>query len=471
MVVSVMAPETAETLFATAEESFIRTRTPTSASPLPVFEQERLAETRQRARSSLSWRTLANGGIPLVAMAGACAALWLLFPPVHLRPVAIVCASATLVFALLVRFETPRGFTTAAQLAFVPMMFVIPPALLVPAVCLAIALAWVPRLVSGAVSPWRLLEVPKNAWFAVGPAWALALLSADHRSTHQATIVLLLAALGAQFVGDFLVSSASLWFTMGVGWKENFSDAWIYGVDLAMSSVAFAVAVLAAHSDFAPLLVMPMAGLLAYFAHERTRRLEQMIELNETYHGTAMLLGEVIGDDDEYTGIHSQEVVKLAVAVADELGLSPDQRRNTEFAALLHDVGKIAIPKGIINKPGKLTAEEWAVMQTHSEEGERMLSRIGGFMKDVGCVVRSHHERWDGGGYPDNLIGAQAPIEARIITVCDSWNAMRTNRPYRQALSLEAAMDEIIANTNTQFDPDVAAALMRVVKRDRAPLT
>jgi putative nucleotidyltransferase with HDIG domain len=175
-----------------------------------------------------------------------------------------------------------------------------------------------------------------------------------------------------------------------------------------------------------------MLALLAYFAHERTQRLKHLLELNETYRGTAVLLGEVIGADDAYTGAHSHDVVHLAVAVAEQLGLTADRKRNIEFGALLHDIGKIAVPNRIINKPGKLTDEEWAIMKTHCAEGEKMLARIGGFMTEVGTIARNHHERWDGNGYPDGLIGDASPMESRIITACDSWNAMTTTAPTAQ---------------------------------------
>ena len=127
------------------------------------------------------------------------------------------------------------------------------------------------------------------------------------------------------------------------------------------------------------------------------------------------------------------------MAVGERLGLSAEGLRNLEFGALLHDVGKIAIPNEIINKPGKLDPYEWQVIKTHTIEGQAMLDRVGGFMSDVGRIVRSHHERWDGGGYPDGLAGEAIPIEARIIAACDSWNAMTTCRCYRTALPLRAA--------------------------------
>ena len=112
------------------------------------------------------------------------------------------------------------------------------------------------------------------------------------------------------------------------------------------------------------------------------------------------------------------------------------QRRLVEFGALLHDVGKIAIPKEIINKPGPLDEPEWQVIRTHTIEGQRMLAEIGGLMREVGEVVRCSHERFDGGGYPDGLAGDEIPIESRIVFCCDAYNAMTTDRPYRDALPM-----------------------------------
>jgi putative nucleotidyltransferase with HDIG domain len=155
--------------------------------------------------------------------------------------------------------------------------------------------------------------------------------------------------------------------------------------------------------------------------------------------------------------------VSLALAVGDALGLDGAQRRNLEFGALLHDVGKVAIPKEIINKPGKLDPAEWTIIKTHTVEGQRMLDRVGGFMRNVGLIVRSHHERWDGGGYPDGLAGDAIPLEARIISCCDSWNAMTTTRSYRAAMPFEAAVAEIRAGAGGQFDPRVADALLATV--------
>ncbi len=126
-------------------------------------------------------------------------------------------------------------------------------------------------------------------------------------------------------------------------------------------------------------------------------------------------------------------------------------------------MGKIAIPKEIINKPGRLDPDEWTIIKTHTLEGQKMLDRVGGFMAAVGQIVRSHHERWDGGGYPDGLAGEQIPLEARIISCCDSWNAMRTDRPYRNALAVDVALAELLSNAGKQFDPHVVDTFVRLV--------
>jgi HD-GYP domain-containing protein (c-di-GMP phosphodiesterase class II) len=151
-----------------------------------------------------------------------------------------------------------------------------------------------------------------------------------------------------------------------------------------------------------------------------------------------------------------------ATTVADELGLDPDERRDAEFTALLHDVGKIRIPSSIINKAGPLDADERALIETHAVEGEQMLEQVGGVLGHIGRLVRSCHEHWDGRGYPDGLVGGQIPRVARIVCACDGFSAMTTDRPYRAARTEEEALAEMQRCAGTQFDPQVVAALARV---------
>jgi len=156
-------------------------------------------------------------------------------------------------------------------------------------------------------------------------------------------------------------------------------------------------------------------------------------------------------------------VVDLTLAVVSELGLSSRERRDAEFAALLHDVGKVRVPNEIINKPGPLTAEERAVIDRHTIEGERMLHKVGGLLGEIGRIVRSCHERYDGSGYPDGLAGEAIPLPARIVACCDAFNAMTSDRSYRKALPLDDALAELRRGRGSQFDPRVVDALVGVV--------
>jgi HD-GYP domain-containing protein (c-di-GMP phosphodiesterase class II) len=158
-------------------------------------------------------------------------------------------------------------------------------------------------------------------------------------------------------------------------------------------------------------------------------------------------------------------VVALSLEVADELGLDARERRNVELGALLHDVGKIAIPNDIINKPGALSPEEWIVIKTHTVEGQRMLDRVGGVLREIGLVVRGSHERWDGKGYPDGLAGERIPVASCVVSCCDAFNAMTTTRSYRAAMSTAAALAELRAHAGTQFSPTVVEALLSVLER------
>jgi HD-GYP domain-containing protein (c-di-GMP phosphodiesterase class II) len=163
-------------------------------------------------------------------------------------------------------------------------------------------------------------------------------------------------------------------------------------------------------------------------------------------------------------------VVTLVLAVSDRLGLSKLDRDLAEFTALLHDVGKVNVSKAIINKPGPLSIEERTLIETHTLEGERMLVQVGGLLAEVGRLVRSCHERWDGQGYPDGLAGEQIPIVARIVCACDAFSAMTSDRSYRKARPIDRALAEVARCAGTYFDPRVAAALIEVVREETPSL-
>ncbi|MFN0154078.1 MAG: HD-GYP domain-containing protein, partial [Gaiella sp.] len=243
---------------------------------------------------------------------------------------------------------------------------------------------------------------------------------------------------------------------------------WVFLIDacLAPAGLAFAIASAQAHYSF--LVALPVVALLSVFARERRSRIDHALELTGAYRGTALLLGDVIEADDAYTGSHSRDVVQLSLAVADDLGLDAATRRQVEFTALLHDVGKIRIPAEVINKRGPLDPEELALMRTHTVQGEAMLTGVGGVLAEIGRLVRSCHERWDGKGYPDGLLTDETPLVSRIVCACDAYNAMTTDRSYRRALDDAEAVQELRAGAGTQFDPLVVSALLRVIATEQA---
>jgi putative nucleotidyltransferase with HDIG domain len=369
----------------------------------------------------------------------------------------------TLAVAGRVRFHFGAGFTVPTQLAFVPMVLLLPARYVPLLVPLALVIGMAPDVARGRTRPLRLFVTLANSWFALGPALVLALGQVDGPS---APIALLVAALAAQVVGDFLGNALREWLRMGISLRELVDEmVSVYLIDVALAPVGLALAFAGEQRPWSILLVLPLLALLSVFSRERRARLEQLIELNDAYRGTALVLGDVVESDDAYTGEHCKGVVRLALDVASELGLDPDRRRRTEFGALLHDIGKLAVPKEIINKPGRLDEREWAVIKMHTIEGQRLLDRVGGIMRDVGAIVRASHERWDGTGYPDGLEGEQIPLEARIVATCDAFNAMTTTRPYRAAMPLHEALAELQRSAGSQFDPTVVDALLRVIAR------
>jgi putative nucleotidyltransferase with HDIG domain len=166
---------------------------------------------------------------------------------------------------------------------------------------------------------------------------------------------------------------------------------------------------------------------------------------------------------------HSRAVAELSGEVADELGLDAASRQEVEIAALLHDIGKLALMEQIVDKPDGLDAGEVELIKTHPVHGQALLERAGKPFADVAPIVRSCHERWDGTGYPDGLAGEDIPLAARIIFCCDAYDAMTSDRPYSTAVSPTRALAELWASAGTQFDPHVASALVRALGRAREP--
>jgi putative nucleotidyltransferase with HDIG domain len=188
-------------------------------------------------------------------------------------------------------------------------------------------------------------------------------------------------------------------------------------------------------------------------------RCQLVDELEGAFLTTLGVLADAVELQDAYTADHANEVADLAVAVGGRMGIGGPELDRLRYGALLHDVGKIGVPGELLRKTGPLTPEEREKMDTHTAIGARMLERIP-FLAPVAPLVRSAHERVDGGGYPDGLRGEEIPRGAMIIATCDAYHAMTSDRSYRRAMPKDAAIRELHAGAGTQFDPDVVSALV-----------
>jgi HD-GYP domain-containing protein (c-di-GMP phosphodiesterase class II) len=374
---------------------------------------------------------------------------------------AIVVTVVAYVAAAQVRFPVGSAWTAPTQLVFVPMLFVLPTPY-VPLIVGACSLAdQVPQALRGQLSAARAMARVADSFYSLGPALVLVLFGAQVFSwTHWP---LFLLAFLAQIPFDAGAGLTRTWFAERVPPSAQLPMLWLYLTDACLSCIGLVIAASAAEQPGLVLLALPLVAVLGLLARERRQRLDFGLALSTAYRGTATLLGYVVEADDQYTGAHSRDVVDLARDTSAVLGLRASQRRAVEFAAMLHDVGKIFVPKEILRKPQELDAYEWQIIHSHTIQGERILKQVGGALARVARIVRSSHERFDGRGYPDGLAGEMIPIESRIVAVCDAFSAMTTDRPYRVAMPVDAALEELRGCAGTQFDPQVVQALQRVL--------
>ena len=368
-----------------------------------------------------------------------------------------------------VEFQMGATWTDPSQLMLVPMFFLLPTEMVPAFVAFGMLISRLPDYLSGGVHVDRAINRIADAIYSIAPT--VVLLAAGATEPQWSLWPVFVLAFAAQLAFDAATTWLRIYFATGAVPAKLFDEVRAtYLVDALLAPVGLLVAVEAARNPATILVAVPLFALVALFARERVARIESAFTLSSAYQGTAELLGEVLSTSDEYTGSHSRSVLVLAHQVAERLGLDELEIREVEYGSLLHDIGKLAIPNEIINKPGKLTPEEMDVMRTHTLKGAAMLARIGGVLGEAGHVIRGHHENFDGSGYPDGLRGEEIPIASRVISACDAFNAMTTDRPYRSAMSIDEAVVELRACSGTQFDPAVTEALIACVTEweDRA---
>jgi diguanylate cyclase (GGDEF)-like protein/putative nucleotidyltransferase with HDIG domain len=271
-------------------------------------------------------------------------------------------------------------------------------------------------------------------------------------------------------------------------WTERFS--WLLPHYVAFGAVGGAIALAYEAIDLYGLAVFVLPLLLmrktmaAYLGHteKSTKKLREAAEtirsqnisleqanrlLRERSTAAMESLSATVDARDAYTAGHSRRVQQLALAIGRELGMSPAELDLLGQAALFHDIGKLAIPDAILLKPSTLSSDEWTLMQRHADEGARIIDRLG-FLGDAVPAIRHHHERWDGAGYPDALVGEEIPLGARIIHVADALDSMLTNRIYKPARPAGEALDELRRGAGSQFCPRTVSALERLLEGDDA---
>ena len=242
---------------------------------------------------------------------------------------------------------------------------------------------------------------------------------------------------------------------------------WLVGVITTMASITVLLMALepSVFNYVATFALLGSMGLLAFTSASRalnfSARYEASVlyveEVKRSYRSLRQVVTTAMNLRDDVTGAHSDRVVGLSLELGRRLGLVEERLHHLEWAAFLHDIGKIGVHEGILTKPGPLDAGEWGEMQQHPYFSHSILDQVE-YLQEEAEIVYCHHERYDGMGYPRGLSSAEIPLEARVFAVADAYDAMVSPRPYRQTLSHEQAVQEVLRHGGTQFDPQVVAA-------------
>ncbi len=315
--------------------------------------------------------------------------------------------------------------------------------------------------------------------------------STTHHLVWPAVIAPTLVAAGANFAvsaglltGIISLSRATSPRTV---WSEHFIWLWPHYLVLGLLGLAiasayqaiglwgiavFVVPPLMMRLSFKQYLDKTTKGVLelrkahAELQTAHTQLTVALTNLDKAYDGTLRSLVAALDARDSETGGHSSRVAELTASIAEEMGIPKDseQGRIIAWGALLHDVGKIAVPDAILRKPSKLSDEEWMTMRTHARAGYEIVKDVD-FLASAAEIVLAHHERWDGAGYPRGLAGDQIPLGARIFMIADTFDAITSERPYKSAISPEEALAEILRCSGTQFDPSAVSAFVSVYQK------
>ena len=394
----------------------------------------------------------------------------LAFGPQEILGLAAFSGLAILSEALAIDFAVAKDHRAKSSIIFLPLFacaIVFPPSAAVAATVVVLA---VTELLFRERVVWRAAFNISQDVLAIG-AGALvyhALADADSK-TLEVVLAFALLTLTAFAVNILTVSGL-----YAIRQKERFTTIirrifgggggnLLYG--LLASPVAMAGAILYRQFDVGGLLMLVLPLMLIRYSYL------SKVQLQQANRDLLSVLVKAIETRDPYTSGHSVRVSTLARAIAEDLGLSRRMVERVEWAALLHDIGKIDMMYApIIGKPSDLTEEERSIIRSHATKGAELLRTLSSVDEVVIQGVRHHHERYDGSGYPDGLAGKAIPIAARIIMLCDSIDAMLSDRPYRRALTIEQARVELLRCAGSQFDPDIVEVVLRCNTLERAAI-
>lgn len=242
----------------------------------------------------------------------------------------------------------------------------------------------------------------------------------------------------------------------------NFADTWITNIRgifpsaVAVGTMGIIIALAYIGYGYGAVILFFGPLLLARYSFKL------YIEMRNLYLSTIQALNKTVEAKDPYTSGHANRVEKFAVELAKAYHLPFESIQNLKTASILHDIGKIGIHDEILNKASRLTQEEYQEIMRHPAIGAEIISKVN-FLSDITTIVRHHHERYDGKGYPDGLSGEDIPIEAAILTIADSYDAMTSDRPYRKAMTPEEALSELQNNAGTQFHPDLVKVFVSIM--------
>jgi putative nucleotidyltransferase with HDIG domain len=262
----------------------------------------------------------------------------------------------------------------------------------------------------------------------------------------------------------FVLNSSLVTLAVSLQRGGKFTSIWAGNIRriipsyVALTPTAYLIAVIYKNAGGIGLMFFLIPLLLARYSFK------QYVTMREVYLGTISALAALVDAKDPYTRGHSERVRNMSVGIAQEMHIPTEYMELVEYAALLHDIGKIGIKESILNKPGPLSELEFAEIQNHPGIGEQVICKID-FLHEVSVIVRAHHERYDGLGYPDGKKGDEIPLGSRILSVADAYDAMISDRPYRKALSKEEAIRRLIECKDTQFDGQVVDAFIKVVQQ------